>query len=100
MVYEFPARVSTAGILLDRDWGGAPQPHTSDDGEDIRITTPAPGADSSYVEGRLKPLGTNASPHFVENMGKFSWHQTWHQTRHQTGGTRDDVVCHPHPGDR
>ena len=31
------ARVSAAGILLDRGWGRAPQPHTGEDGKDIRI---------------------------------------------------------------
>jgi hypothetical protein len=38
MVYEFAARVSTAGILLDRGWGRAPQPHAGEDGKDIRVT--------------------------------------------------------------
>ena len=32
------ARVSAAGILLDRGWGRAPQPHASEDDKDIRIT--------------------------------------------------------------
>ena len=32
------ARVSAAGILLDRGWGRAPQPHAGEDGKDIRIT--------------------------------------------------------------
>ena len=32
------ARVSAAGILLDRGWGRAPQPHTGEDDKDIRIT--------------------------------------------------------------
>ena len=32
------ARVSAAGILLDRGWGRAPQPHTGDDDNDIRVT--------------------------------------------------------------
>jgi hypothetical protein len=33
------ARVSAAGILLDRGWGKAPQAHTGPDGEgDIRVT--------------------------------------------------------------
>ena len=33
------ARVSAAGILLDRGWGRAPQTHTGEDGEgDIRVT--------------------------------------------------------------
>jgi len=33
------ARVSAAGILLDRGWGKAPQTHTGGDGEgDIRVT--------------------------------------------------------------
>jgi hypothetical protein len=32
-------RVSAAGILLDRGWGRAPQPHAGADGDgDIRIT--------------------------------------------------------------
>ena len=30
-------RVSAAGILLDRGWGRAPQPHGGEDGKDIRI---------------------------------------------------------------
>ena len=29
------ARVSAAGILLDRGWGRAPQPHTGEDDKDI-----------------------------------------------------------------
>ena len=32
------ARVSAAGILLDRGWGRAPQPHTGEDDKDIQIT--------------------------------------------------------------
>ena len=33
------ARVTAAGILLDRGWGKAPQAHTGPDGEgDIRVT--------------------------------------------------------------
>ena len=32
------ARVSAAGILLDRGWGRAPQPHAGGDGNDIRVT--------------------------------------------------------------
>ena len=32
------ARVSAAGILLDRGWGRAPQPHAGEDGGDIRVT--------------------------------------------------------------
>ena len=32
------ARVSAAGILLDRGWGRAPQPHAGEDGKDIRVT--------------------------------------------------------------
>src|SRR6187549_4198112 len=33
------ARVSAAGILLDRGWGRVPQTHTGEDGEgDIRVT--------------------------------------------------------------
>ena len=32
------ARVSAAGILLDRAWGRAPQPHAGEDGNDLRIT--------------------------------------------------------------
>ena len=32
------ARVSAAGLLLDRGWGRAPQPHAGEDGGDIRIT--------------------------------------------------------------
>ena len=31
------ARVTAAGILLDRGWGRAPQPHTGEDGKDIRV---------------------------------------------------------------
>ena len=31
------ARVSAAGILLDRGWGKPAQPHTGEDGE-IRVT--------------------------------------------------------------
>src|SRR5258705_11238680 len=32
------ARVSAAGILLDRGWGKAPQSHVGEDGGDLRIT--------------------------------------------------------------
>ena len=32
------ARVSAAGILLDRGWGKAPQPHTGEDDKDICVT--------------------------------------------------------------
>jgi hypothetical protein len=32
------ARVQAVGMLLDRGWGKAPQPHTGEDGNDIRIT--------------------------------------------------------------
>ena len=31
------ARVSAAGILLDRGWGKAIQPHTGEEGGDIRV---------------------------------------------------------------
>jgi hypothetical protein len=30
--------VSAANALLDRGWGGAPQPHGGEDGGDVRIT--------------------------------------------------------------
>ena len=40
------ARVSAAGILLDRGWGSAPQTHTGEDGKDIRVTI------RRIVEGR------------------------------------------------
>jgi hypothetical protein len=30
--------VSAASALLDRGWGKAPQPHSGEDGGDIRIT--------------------------------------------------------------
>ena len=32
------ARVSAAGILRDRGWGKAPQPHAGEDGKEIRVT--------------------------------------------------------------
>ena len=32
------ARVSAAGILLDRGWGKPAQPHAGEDGKDIRVT--------------------------------------------------------------
>jgi hypothetical protein len=32
------ARVSAAGILLDRGWGKAPQAHTGPDGEALEVT--------------------------------------------------------------
>ena len=32
------ARVSAAGILLDRGWGKPAQPHTGEDDKDIRVT--------------------------------------------------------------
>jgi hypothetical protein len=32
------ARVAAAGILLDRGWGRATQPHTGEDGGDVRVT--------------------------------------------------------------
>ena len=31
------ARVQTVGMLLDRGWGKAPQPHTGEDDKDIHI---------------------------------------------------------------
>jgi hypothetical protein len=31
------ARVSAAGILLDRGWGKAPQSHVGEDGGDLRV---------------------------------------------------------------
>ena len=31
------ARVSAAGILLDRGWGRAPQPHIGEDDKEVRI---------------------------------------------------------------
>jgi len=40
------ARVSAAGILLDRGWGKAPQPHTGEDDKDIQVTI------RTIVEGR------------------------------------------------
>ena len=33
------ARVQAVGMLLDRGWGKAPQPHTGEDDKDIRITS-------------------------------------------------------------
>jgi hypothetical protein len=30
--------VSAAGILLDRGWGKAPQPHAGEEGQDIHVT--------------------------------------------------------------
>ena len=36
--HSMAARVSAAGILLDRGWGRAPQPHAGEDGKDIHIT--------------------------------------------------------------
>jgi hypothetical protein len=37
---EYPpaARVSAAGILLDRGWGRAPQAHTGGEDEDVSVT--------------------------------------------------------------
>ena len=32
------ARVQAVGMLLDRGWGKAPQPHTGEDDKDIRVT--------------------------------------------------------------
>ena len=32
------ARVSAAGIVLDRGWGRAPQPHTGENDNEIRVT--------------------------------------------------------------
>lgn len=32
------ARVRAIGMLWDRGWGKAPQPHTGADGEDIKVT--------------------------------------------------------------
>ena len=32
------ARVSAAGILLDRGWGKPAQPHAGEEGKDIKIT--------------------------------------------------------------
>ncbi len=36
--YSPAARVQAANILLDRGWGKPPQPHTGEDGKDIRVT--------------------------------------------------------------
>ena len=54
------ARVSAASALLDRGWGKAPQPHTGEDGETIRvvirtITEGAPPMPSCRV---LRPAGS------------------------------------------
>ena len=35
--YSPAARVQAANILLDRGWGKAIQPHTGDEGGDIRV---------------------------------------------------------------
>ena len=32
------ARVQAVGMLLDRGWGKAPQPHTGEDDRDVRVT--------------------------------------------------------------
>lgn len=32
------ARVNAATVLIERGWGKSPQPHTGDDGGDIRVT--------------------------------------------------------------
>ena len=50
MVYEFPVPVSAAGILLDRGWGRAPQPHTSDGSKDIRITIRSPLPNPGFMQ--------------------------------------------------
>ena len=42
------ARVSAAGILLDRGWGKPAQPHTGEDDKDIRVTI------RNITEGRDK----------------------------------------------
>jgi hypothetical protein len=42
------ARVSAAAILLDRGWGKPNQPHTGDDGGDIRVTI------RTILEGKQK----------------------------------------------
>jgi len=54
------ARVQAVGMLLDRGWGKAPQPHTGEDGETIRvvirtITEGAPPMPSCRV---LRPAGS------------------------------------------
>ena len=56
------ARVSAAQALLDRGWGKAPQPHTDEDGETIRvvirtITEGAPPMQSCRVPRPAGSLG-------------------------------------------
>jgi len=43
------ARVRAVGLLWDRGWGKAPQPHTGADGDDIRVTI------RTIVEGSKAP---------------------------------------------
>jgi hypothetical protein len=54
------ARIHAIAILLERGWGKAPQPHTGEDGETIRvvirtITEGAPPMPSCRV---LRPAGS------------------------------------------
>jgi hypothetical protein len=59
------ARVSAAGILLDRGWGRAPQPHAGEDGDaacnTLRARSPPTRQDRlsrAYREGRPEAIGS------------------------------------------
>lgn len=59
------ARVQAVGMLLDRGWGKAPQPHTGEDDKDIRTNTRqivegGEGLTSSAIQ-RLGPCRERAS---------------------------------------
>jgi len=49
--------VAAAGILLDRGWGRAPQPHTGEDGDGRRIRRIA-----EVTGDDVGPNGTTAKP--------------------------------------
>ena len=51
------ARVSAAGILLDRGWGKAPQSHVGEDGGDLRL-----------VSGRLARAATR-----IDSLGDLNF---------------------------
>jgi hypothetical protein len=66
------ARVSAAGILLDRGWGKAAQPHTGEDGETIRVTirTITEGAPPMPSCRVLRPVGSlgGGDPHHLRQI--------------------------------
>ena len=55
------ARVSAAAILLDRGWGRAPQPHTGEDGKDVRVVIRQVAEETDVDVGPSSPSAKLAS---------------------------------------